>query len=46
MRLPAWWGNYHQPKNADYIIDNTVLITKLSIKGTFLIKSTLVDIVL
>ncbi len=32
-------------KNALYIADNKVLITKLSFKGTFLIKSTLVEII-
>ncbi len=34
-----WWGNPRQLKNALYIADNKVLITELSFKGTFLIKS-------
>ncbi len=41
----VWWENPCQLKNTDYIVDNKVLITKLSFKGTFLIKSTLVDII-
>ncbi len=44
-RILVWWGNSCQLKYADYIIDNKVLITKISFKSTFLIKSTLVDII-
>ncbi len=43
ISLPSL-GNLCQLKNTDYIVDNKVLIIKLSLKGTFLIKNTLVDI--
>ncbi len=43
MGMLAWWRNPRQLKNALYVADNKFLITKLSFKGTFLIKSTLVD---
>ncbi len=38
-------SEYRQQKNADYIVDNKVLITKLSFEGTFTIKNTVVDII-
>ncbi len=42
-QILAWWGNSHQLKNVDFFIDSKVLITKLSFKDTFLMKSTLGD---
>ncbi len=45
LKNTTWWGNTLQLKNTDYIVDNKILITKLSFKGTFPIKSTLVDII-